>query len=225
MSHKVYLIPGLGADSRMFKYQDNLGENFIPMDWIPHERSDTMASYAKRFSEQIDTSEPFSILGVSMGGILAIELNKILKPEKVVLISSIKNKYERPWTSKVAKALNLYPLISGFAFKAIAYWTVSVFGLMIKEHSDLFKVMLKEADSSFMRWALIQVIVWDSTEEFDNVVHIHGDKDVVFPMKSFDNMIRIRRGNHFMIANRYEEVNAHVLEALGQNAAEEKKEA
>ena len=216
MSHKVYLIPGLGADSRMFKHQDSLGENFIPMDWIPHERSETMASYAMRFSKLIDTSQPFSLLGVSMGGILAIELNKILKPEKVVLVSSIKNKYERPWTSKVAKALRLYPLISGFAFKAIASWTVSVFGLMNKEHSDLFKLMLKEADSSFMRWALIRVIVWDSTEEFDNVVHIHGDKDVVFPMRSFDNIIRIRGGNHFMIANRYEEVNAHVLEALSE---------
>ncbi|PCH93558.1 MAG: hypothetical protein COB85_06820 [Bacteroidetes bacterium] len=215
MSHKVYLIPGLGADSRMFKFQNDLGENHIPLDWIPHERSDTMASYAKRFSRLIDTSEPFSLLGVSMGGILAIELNKILKPEKVILVSSIKNKGERPMSSKIAKALSLYPLISGYAFKMIAYFTVTFFGLMQKDHSDLFKTMLRESDSSFMRWALIKVITWDSTETFDNVVHIHGDKDLVFPMKNFDNIIKVRGGNHFMIANRYAEVNAHIQEALG----------
>jgi len=218
MSHKVYLIPGLGADSRMFKYQSNLGDNYIPMDWIPHKRSETMASYAKRFSELIDESEPFSIIGVSMGGILAIELNKILKPEKVILISSIKNKYERPCTSRVARAFGLYPLISGLAFKAIAYWTVSAFKLMKKEHSELFKTMLLDADASFLRWALIKVTTWDNTEEFDNVIHIHGDRDMVFPRRSFDNVIKIRGGNHFMIANRYEEVNAHVLEALGESA-------
>jgi len=161
------------------------------------------------------TSEPFSLLGVSMGGILAIELNKILKPEKVILVSSIKNKGERPMSSKIAKALSLYPLISGYAFKMIAYFTVTFFGLMQKDHSDLFKTMLRESDSSFMRWALIKVITWDSTETFDNVVHIHGDKDLVFPMKNFDNIIKVRGGNHFMIANRYAEVNAHIQEALG----------
>ena len=219
MSHKVYLIPGLGADSRMFKYQADLGDDFIPMDWIEHEKGETMASYAKRFSELIDTSQPFSILGVSMGGILAIELNKIIKPEKVILISSIKNKNERPCTSKIAKALHLYPFISGFAFKAITYVVVSLFGLMKKEHSDLFKTMLKDADPGFMRWALIRLIVWDNTEEFDNVIHIHGDSDAVFPMRSFDNTIRIKGGNHFMIANRYDEVNTLIREALSPTVA------
>ena len=89
---------------------------------------------------------------------------------------------------------------------------------MKKEHSELFKTMLLDADSSFLRWALIKVTTWDNTEAFDNVIHIHGDRDIVFPMRSFDNIIKIRGGNHFMIANRYEEVNAHVLEALGESA-------
>ena len=212
---KVYLISGLGADSRLFKYQLELDYDFHKIEWIKAEKGETIASYAKRLSAGIDESEPYSIVGCSMGGIVAIEMLKFMKPEKVVLISSLKTKHEKSWISKFANTFKLYYLLSGHVFKWAAIWRRLFFGKLKAEDEKLFDAMLKAADPFFMKWGLHRVITWDNEEEFPNVVHIHGDKDGVFPFKYLKNVIRVHGGSHLMIINKPEEVNKHLCEALG----------
>ena len=60
---KVYLISGLGADSRLFKYQYQLDYDFHKIEWIRAKRGESLAAYAKRLSAGIDESEPYSIVG------------------------------------------------------------------------------------------------------------------------------------------------------------------
>ena len=40
--------------------------------------------YAKRMAGKINTEEEFGILGVSFGGLVAVEMSKILKPKMTV---------------------------------------------------------------------------------------------------------------------------------------------
>jgi len=85
---KLYLIGGLGADERVFKFLHSEFPNQI-IKWIEPLKMEPIEDYTKRLSEQIDTKEKFGILGVSFGGIIAVELSKIIKPQITILISSV----------------------------------------------------------------------------------------------------------------------------------------
>ncbi|MBL4736368.1 MAG: alpha/beta hydrolase [Flavobacteriales bacterium] len=212
---KVYLIAGLGADTRLFKYQLELDYDYHKLEWIPPVKGESISAYAKRMSEGISEDEPYSIVGCSMGGIVAIEMRKFLNPEKVVLISSLKTRFEKSWASKLANKFKLYYLLSGMVFKWAAVGRRVLFGKLSDSDEKLFDSMLRGADPFFMKWGLHRVITWDNEEEFSNVIHIHGDRDLVFPFSNIKNAIRVSGGSHLMIINRAEEVNKHLVAALG----------
>ena len=209
------MIPGLGADSRLFRYQYTLDYDFQKIEWIKAERGETLAAYAKRLSAVIDESETYSIVGCSLGGIVAIEMRKFLNPEKVVLISSLKTAHEKSQLTKLADAFNLYYFLDGHVFKWAAIWRRLFFGRLAEDEEKLFNSMLRKADPFFLKWGLHRVITWDNEEEFSNVVHIHGDRDSVFPFSNIKNAVRIHGGTHLMILNRHVDVNKQLAKALG----------
>ncbi|MCB0541677.1 MAG: alpha/beta hydrolase, partial [Bacteroidetes bacterium] len=90
---KIFGISGLGADERVFK-KLTLNYNINTVKWLKPHKKEELKNYIKRLSVEIDDSQPFVLIGVSFGGIVAIELSKILKPEAVIIISSICNDKE-----------------------------------------------------------------------------------------------------------------------------------
>ncbi|MBK9635435.1 MAG: hypothetical protein IPO64_13325 [Bacteroidetes bacterium] len=91
----LYLIGGLGADERVFKYL-NINVKTQIINWILQEPNEELKSYAKRLTEQINKNEEFAILGVSFGGIIAIEMAKFIRPKKLILISSVESSNQLP---------------------------------------------------------------------------------------------------------------------------------
>ena len=63
---KVYFIPGLGADKRVFNFLDLSFCEPIFIDWIKPSVAETLTSYAQRLFETIQ-DEKASIVGVSFG--------------------------------------------------------------------------------------------------------------------------------------------------------------
>ena len=55
-----------------------------------------MESYAKQLVQQIDTTEDVILIGVSFGGMVISEINKLINSKKSIIISSAQNKYEIP---------------------------------------------------------------------------------------------------------------------------------
>lgn len=103
-------------DFRIFEKLE-LDFPFEIIKWIPPEKDEPLADYILRFSKKIDTSAPFSLIGVSFGGMVAIELNKIIKPEQTIIISSAASKYELPLIVKVIRKLHLANILPQLAFK------------------------------------------------------------------------------------------------------------
>lgn len=96
---KLYLIGGLGADERVFRYLDIKNETQV-IKWINPKSKEELKHYANRLLEQINQNEDFGLLGVSFGGIVAIELAKLAHPQKLILISSVEtipNYQKRIW--------------------------------------------------------------------------------------------------------------------------------
>ena len=110
MNEHIYLISGLGADERVFQNLDfgRLKPKFIK--WIEPKDNETIQEYALRLSEQIDTNKPI-ILGVSFGGMIAIEIAKQIDYQQVILISSAKTKTEIPLIYRISGRLKLHKII------------------------------------------------------------------------------------------------------------------
>ena len=110
MSKPIYLISGLGADERVFQNLDfgRLKPTFIK--WIEPIKNETNEEYALRLSEQFDTNKPI-ILGVSFGGMIAIEIAKQIDYQQVILISSAKTKAEIPIIYRILGRLKLHKLV------------------------------------------------------------------------------------------------------------------
>src|SRR5688572_21332879 len=93
----VYCLPGLGADHRLFsRLHLPEGINIKCIDWIKNLPDETVADYAKRLAKEINTSEPFSLIGVSFGGVVSLEIARQLSPQHVIIISSFMHHNELP---------------------------------------------------------------------------------------------------------------------------------
>src|SRR5690606_10539222 len=100
---------GLGADERVFEKLElpNM-MNQVFLNWVMPLDNDNLASYSKRLAEKINEREPFALVGLSMGGMVAIEIAKIKKPVKLVIISSVPTFHSFPKRIKAAGFLHLY---------------------------------------------------------------------------------------------------------------------
>ena len=84
---QLFLFSGLGADKRVFEFLDLSKYSVYHISWIKPLPKELMADYARRLLPQIKTEKPIFV-GVSFGGMIALEIAKLILVEKVILISS-----------------------------------------------------------------------------------------------------------------------------------------
>ncbi len=142
-----------------------------------------------------------------MGGMLAIEIAKLIPVEKVILISSVKTIEEAPRYFKFFRAVPIYKIIPGKAFTGMEFLIKPFFGHMNEADSWLFRDMLKTSSPIFLKWAMGAILKWDNKVIPPNVVHITGDKDLIFPYQKIKDAIIIKGGTHIMIFEMAKEVN------------------
>jgi hypothetical protein len=89
-------------------------------------------------------------------------------------------------------------------------------GVTNKEERDMVRNYRKNVDPLYLEWAVHQVINWRNKWQPDHIVHIHGDKDKIFPVKRIAGGHIIKGGTHFMIYNRAEEISNLIAEELNK---------
>src|SRR5476651_2185399 len=110
MSH-IFLIPGLGADHRIYKNIKLTGGEVTYTDCLEPYPTDTLRSYAQRLIDQYHITPGSIVIGNSLGGMLAVEIANKVKLDKVILISSIKTIDEAPFYFTFFKWLPFHKLI------------------------------------------------------------------------------------------------------------------
>ena len=106
----IHCITGLGADERAFERLKVNRCSLQHLQWLPVLENENLRSYAGRMAKQLKEENPV-ILGLSFGGMIAIEMAKQIKVETIILISSVKTYYELPKWMRVAGSLNLHKII------------------------------------------------------------------------------------------------------------------
>src|ERR1700743_1924972 len=105
---KVYFISGIGADYRFFTHV-RLPEGYEAryIHWIEPLPGETLPDYTFRLSGQIDPTEPLARIGLSLGGIMSVEIAKRIPPICTILISSVPLSSQLPPLYKIAGNLKL----------------------------------------------------------------------------------------------------------------------
>ena len=168
-------------------------------------------------AEKIKHENPV-LIGVSFGGILVQEMSHFVLARKVIIISSVKSNLEFPKRMMFAKSTKAYKLLPISLVQNIESLARISFGRKVNERLKLYDKFLSVRDKRYLDWAIEQVILWDRTVVNEEVVHIHGDKDDVFPIKYIkDKCVIVNGGTHVMILNKYRWLNDN-LPAIILNA-------
>lgn len=210
----VYFMPGLAASSLIFE-RINLPDEFEVhlLEWSIPLDNESLTDYAKRMSLQITEEKPV-LIGVSFGGILVQEIAQHINVRKVIIISSAKSNLEFPLRMRIAKSTKAYKLIPINLLANLESLAKFSFGRKINKRLELYKMYLSIRDYKYLEWAIEQVILWDRTIPDENVIHIHGDMDDVFPIKYISNCMIVKGGTHIMILNKFRWMNENLPDLI-----------
>ncbi|WP_029272311.1 YqiA/YcfP family alpha/beta fold hydrolase [Flavobacterium sp. KJJ] len=207
----VYFMPGLAASPTIFE-RIKLDETIFEMcllEWEIPKPKESLSDYALRITKNIKHENPV-LIGVSFGGILVQEMSKHIKTRKVIIISSVKSNAEFPRRMKIGKTTKAYKLIPMKLILNIENLAKYSFGQKINKRIQLYEKFLAVRDLNYLQWAVESVILWDRSQIDENVIHIHGDQDEVFPIKYIDKCIVVKGGTHIMILNKYKWLNKNL---------------
>ncbi|WP_346860442.1 alpha/beta hydrolase [uncultured Draconibacterium sp.] len=196
----VYFIPGQGADARLFKNIE-LDSSFEVqhINYFTPEKGSGMTEFAKELSLQIDTTRQFYLVGVSLGGMLAIEMGDFLKPDKIIVISSAKNRKEFPFRYRFQKTIPVYKIIPSPFVKMGARILQPIVEPDRNKDKETFISMLKDKDPKFLSRTVKMILEWDRIEKGENIVHIHGDNDHTLPARNIYFDYLVEDGSHMMV--------------------------
>ncbi len=212
----IYFIPGLAASSKIFEYlefpEDKFELHFI--EWLmPLSKRESLSDYTKRMAHLITEINPV-LVGVSYGGIIVQEMSKHLLPKKVIIISSIKSNKELPKRLRIIQKTKIYKLFPTYAITNIEGFFKYTFGDFAKKRVKLYKEYLSVRDTNYLTWAIYNVLHWEQKKPLDNIVHIHGDNDHIFPIKYIKNCIVIKKGTHIMVLNKAKAISKIIIDSL-----------
>ncbi|HEY1872609.1 MAG TPA: alpha/beta hydrolase [Chitinophagaceae bacterium] len=204
----VYCISGLGADEGVFQYLDLSFVKPVFIKWITPLQDETLSSYAMRLKQKFIHDEKPVIIGLSLGGMIAVEMAKSLPSAKTVIISSAKTVNEIPYYWKMFQYVPVYKILPQWSIKrslGIQQYFLGAYSNVSKQY---IIEALEKADAEFYRWAIGAILTWQNQIVPSNIIHIHGINDRILPYKFVKPNISINKGGHLMIMENADEISS-----------------
>ena len=203
----LYFISGLAADEKVFR-KLTLSPIFSIhyINWIQPGKRESIKNYAHRLTESIDRSKPFILIGLSFGGMIAIEMNRFIHPVKTIIISSAATSAQLPWYIRCLRFLPLYKLMPRQLMVKPNRALYRFIGIKTNEEKRLMNQLLADTDTELLKWSIHAITKWQNKTVIKNLVHIHGDADKLLPIKFTQAGYKIKGGEHFMIYTKAEEI-------------------
>ena len=204
-------MPGMSANPLIFKrikFSDEKYEiNFLK--WTKPVLNESIENYSKRLLDFIKHKNPI-LIGVSFGGLIVQEISKLIDVEKVIIISSIKSNRELPLYMKSAKFLKLYNYFPLKLFDDVFNISKSLKINKIYKKLDLIDKYLSVRDENYLKWAIREILNWKQEKPLLEVIHIHGDKDLTFPISLIKDCIIVPGATHALILTKYRWLNKNL---------------
>lgn len=166
----IYLLPGMGADRRMYPAPWDELPSSIVLEWAPYFGEQSLSAVAAAIGRRHSFDGETWIVGSSLGGMIALELAKVVPVKGVILIGSARSPSEiGPLLRILTPLLEMTPL----AFLQ---------QLARKAPSELIQ-MFSASDPAFIRAMCRGIFQWEGrTDPALRVHRIHGRHDLVIPL-------------------------------------------
>jgi len=220
--HRLVLLPGLGADSRLFDLlRPSIPDLHVP-PWLEPRDAEPLPAYAARLAEAVrGPAGDFVLGGASFGGMLALEMAPLLRPRAVALIGSAYSGREvRPWLRLLERVGHPLPTSMIDAGRAITPLLAPLFSSAANVDMGLFLDMLRQTPTEFLRWAGRAIMRWRWEQEpACPVYRIHGTADLVITPPRADGVRWVKGGGHVLSMSHPRETAEFLREALGARPA------
>ena len=173
------------------------------MAWSIPLPGESIGDYALRMKRDIPEEDPI-LMGVSFGGMMAVEIAKHFPAATVILISSVGTRRQLPWWMKVVGWLGLNRLLPKRPGKGLRWLENYYLGVESEDDARLVDAFRGRVDPRYLRWAVKEIVNWQNEWLPDRFFHLHGDRDRIFPSPGAAYIVR--GAGHFMVYNRAEEV-------------------
>lgn len=218
-------MPGLATDSSIFENiklpEDRFETHFL--EWIIPFKEETLQEYVHRMLKYIK-HENSVLIGVSFGGVIVQEISKYIHVKRIIIISSVKCRDELPKRLKFAAKTGSYKLVPTSLLNYVDHFEKFAPNKFLKKRARLYKNYLAVRNRVYLNWAIEKMVCWECETPARDIVHIHGDNDLVFPLKNIRNCITVKGGTHVMIINRYKWFNRYLPELILNGKLTENKE-
>ena len=210
----VYFITGLGASNRSFHFLDVSFCNAVFVELPKIESGEKLEQYALKVRRLIPDEHPM-IVGLSFGGMLAVEMAKQDPLTQVILISSIRSSRQFPGYMRLGIYLPLYRWMPGSWQKKCKNIFQGIIGRTEGEaYKEIQDLILKESDPKVTAAIIDMILRWKSKTIPPNIIHIHGTADRTLPYRKVTADYTIEGGTHLMIMDRAEEITEILREII-----------
>ena len=212
----IYFVPGLAAGPEIFEHLELSSEKYELnyLKWIkPLALEESISNYAMRMTDNITHKNPV-LIGVSFGGIMVQEMSKYIDTKKIIIISSVKSNNELPKRFKMAKFTKVYKFFPTKIVSNFEDYAKYFLGKSLKKRAEIYKKYLSVRSKSYLNWSINSILNWKQEKPQNNVIHIHGTSDHVFPIKHIHNAIEIKGGTHVMILTKAKKISKIIDETL-----------
>jgi pimeloyl-ACP methyl ester carboxylesterase len=166
----IHVLPGMGADHRMYPppWQSLPDSRFH--DWPAYAGEDSIAAMARRIMTEAGIADGDTLVGSSLGGIVACEIAGLRRLDGLVLVGSGKNQGEISSLLAV-----LYPLANLAPIELLR----RAAGKIPNELAAMFH----DSQAEFIRGMCRAIFNWPGLDETRiTPLRIHGRYDRVFPL-------------------------------------------
>jgi pimeloyl-ACP methyl ester carboxylesterase len=180
----LLLLPGLGADARLFQRQAAAmpGTIFTP-PWPPLRRDDSLADFARRLAASLPADLPRVIGGASFGGMVALELAAIIGARTVVLLGSCTGpEAVSPTLRMLGRSLVGLPESTLRVRPWMLPFLSPPLGPLGSTERHLLLEMAATVDPAFLKWGCEAILSWQPAVHGASVFHLHGSADRIIPV-------------------------------------------
>ena len=156
------------------------------------------------------------LLGVSFGGMMAIEIAKFIPEAIVIIVSSIRDRHQLPLSIRMSGRLvnDRWKLPANLPL--LAPLQNYFLGVETEADARLAREYRGNIDPLYLQWAIRAIAFWQNEWRPEHFYHLHGTRDRTFPIHRVEPTHVIEGGGHLMIHNKAEEISAIIKAILGE---------
>ena len=206
---KAYFISGLGANCSVFDHiQLPEGYEKVYLEWLVPQKNETLDSYARRMGEVIENPQNSILIGLSLGGMVAIQVASIYRVPRVIMISSLRDQNDlKPYLQLGLKTRPDFWL-PNLSFPVIRKLARTYMKVRSKSGIEKLDEMLHQTDMRFAKWAF-RILRTHRYKPVPGLTlcHMVGNEDhLVKPWKA-DHSFIVNHAGHLMVFENAREIN------------------